>query len=138
VSITNAHIAISVLNLPLIADLISKLLLIKAHRRKEVRFSCIVEVDLKLFDWIMALVLGNAYKFYDFYFNEFRDLKTNNLLLVGSPWPIAVIIASYLYFVLNCGPKWMTKRRPFELTSLINIYNVLQIAANFYVVVLVC
>jgi len=80
----------------------------------------------------MALVLGSFYKTYNFYFNEFKDIRTSHLPFIHSPWPVVAIVGSYLYFVLNFGPKWMTNRKPFNLNKIINIYNLLQVVANFW------
>lgn len=56
---------------------------------------------------------------------------------MGSPWQVFVIVVVYLYFVTGYGQKWMEKRKQYELTGLINIYNIFQVLANLYIFVLV-
>lgn len=55
------------------------------------------------------------------------------MFLLGSPWPLVIIISTYLFIVTGFGQKWMEKRKPFELTRLINAYNIFQMLANGYV-----
>lgn len=52
---------------------------------------------------------------------------------MGSPIHLAVIIASYLYFVNACGQRWMKKRNAFDLNKVINVYNIVQILMNSYI-----
>lgn len=42
------------------------------------------------------------------------------------------IIAVYLYFVTGRGQKWMKNQEAYDLTSVINVYNIVQIIANMY------
>lgn len=100
----------------------------------------------------MALVLKSLYDIYDYYFNvyvgEFNfsvarvkmrfcwlylDNRVNNLFMLRSPWPVAAIIVAYLYFVNGKGQSWMKDRKPFELNTVINVYNFLQIISNLYI-----
>jgi len=43
---------------------------------------------------------------------------------------IVTIILGYLYFVFSFGPKFMKDRKPYELSSIITIYNAVQVATN--------
>jgi GNS1/SUR4 family len=58
-----------------------------------------------------------------------RHETVDSLFLMGSPFPIAVIIACYLYFVLNYGPKLMETRKPMKVRKVIIPYNIFQIIA---------
>lgn len=42
------------------------------------------------------------------------------------------IVATYLYFVNGKGQDWMKDRKPFQLNSIINVFNVVQIFINLY------
>jgi hypothetical protein len=44
------------------------------------------------------------------------------------------IVSCYLFVVTGKGQRWMENRKAFELTSIINIYNILQVLANIYIV----
>lgn len=65
--------------------------------------------------------------------NLFSDPRLANLPFAGSPIPVFIVVASYLWIVTGKGQKWMEGRKPFELTKLINCYNILQVFANTYV-----
>ncbi|XP_016908566.1 elongation of very long chain fatty acids protein 1-like [Apis cerana] len=71
---------------------------------------------------------------YNYYWNEKSDTRTNNLPLMGSPIIIPAIILSYLYFVLKYGPQFMKNRKPYNLKTFIQWYNIFQIIANAYLV----
>lgn len=62
----------------------------------------------------------------------------NDLILWRSPWPLVVIISAYLYFVNGFGQRLMAKRKAFELTKVINVYNIIQMVANAYIFWLAC
>ena len=63
------------------------------------------------------------------------DPRLSKLFLVNSPWSTFAIVAVYIYLVNGAGQRWMKHRTPFELTKIINIYNIFQVVANFYVFV---
>lgn len=60
------------------------------------------------------------------------DSRLKDLFLVQSPWPMIGIVATYLFFVNGRGQDWMKDRKPFQLNSIINVYNVAQIFMNLY------
>ncbi|XP_030569153.1 elongation of very long chain fatty acids protein F [Drosophila novamexicana] len=73
-----------------------------------------------------------AYLFYmlrDLY-ELHKDPRVAHLPLTGNLWSVAFVIVVYLAFVLYFGPKWMEKRRPFELKLVMQLYNVIQVVAN--------
>lgn len=48
-----------------------------------------------------------------------------------SPYSVALLVGGYLYFVLSFGPKFMSKRKPFNIDKLLVYYNILQVILNF-------
>lgn len=51
--------------------------------------------------------------------------------VIRQPLFVAVVLYSYHYFVRNCGPAWMAGRKAFELRGLMLLYNAVQVAVNF-------
>lgn len=62
------------------------------------------------------------------------DTRVKGLLFMDSPWPMILILFSYLYFVFQCGPRFMKNRPAYELKSFIKFYNIFQIISNAYLV----
>jgi len=56
--------------------------------------------------------------------------------LMGSPLPITTICIIYMYYVLYFGPRHMKDRKPYDIQSLILVYNFMQVAYNLYMVYL--
>lgn len=61
------------------------------------------------------------------------DPRNHDWPLISSPWPVLSILIVYLYFVKNIGPKFMANRKPFDLQTVINVYNIIQILINIYI-----
>lgn len=61
------------------------------------------------------------------------DPRVEHYPLLGSPWPVVLIIALYLKFVQNWGPWVMENRKPFCLKTVMNVYNFTQIVLNVYI-----
>lgn len=57
--------------------------------------------------------------------------------LAGTPFLPILVIFSYLYFVLKCGPEYMKNRKPYQLKTVMIIYNGLQMIANILLTILV-
>ncbi|XP_033213801.1 elongation of very long chain fatty acids protein 1-like [Belonocnema kinseyi] len=71
---------------------------------------------------------------YNYYYHEIADPRVTNWPLMGDPWPIILIIASYLYFVFQYDPRFMQNRPAYELKTFIRFYNLFQVFANAYIV----
>ncbi|CAO1436085.1 unnamed protein product [Diamesa tonsa] len=80
----------------------------------------------------MASVLQNVYNSYNYYFYEYNDTRVQHLPLMDKPWLILQLITAYLLFVKVFGKKMMENRKPFNLTKIINIYNIAQILLNLF------
>lgn len=62
------------------------------------------------------------------------DPRTSEWFMVGGLGPVAVLLASYLYFVLSLGPRLMQHRKPFKLEKLLIVYNAIQVVCSLHVV----
>lgn len=64
-------------------------------------------------------------------YNELMEAKKDPVVdtwpFMKSPFPVLGVLAFYLYFVLKGGPKYMAKREPFQLKSLLIFYNAYQV-----------
>ncbi|XP_017469507.1 PREDICTED: elongation of very long chain fatty acids protein 7 [Rhagoletis zephyria] len=83
----------------------------------------------------MAYITKYIYQLLHGIFEEHRDPRVQHLPLVGSPFPVFGVIAAYLAFVLHYGPKWMEKRKAFDLKNVMRVYNAIQVIANFIIFV---
>lgn len=61
----------------------------------------------------------------------------SDLFLCCSPWPMVVIVSLYLLFVLKLGRQFMASREPYNLQSVLKVYNIVQIVYNSVVLVVV-
>ncbi|XP_011175003.1 elongation of very long chain fatty acids protein [Solenopsis invicta] len=61
-----------------------------------------------------------------------RDPRTHEWFLVSSPGPILTIIATYIYFCVSAGPRYMKDKKPYELRNTLIIYNFIQVLLSFY------
>ncbi|KAH7954457.1 hypothetical protein HPB49_018757 [Dermacentor silvarum] len=52
-----------------------------------------------------------------------RDSVAEGWPLAGNPVSIALITATYVYFVTAAGPRWMSSRKAFDLRRCILLYN---------------
>lgn len=62
------------------------------------------------------------------------DPRTANWLLMSSPAPLLTILASYIYFCVSAGPRYMKDRKPYKLKEVLLIYNVIQVALSVFLV----
>jgi elongation of very long chain fatty acids protein 7 len=65
------------------------------------------------------------------------DPRVDGYPLMSSPLPTIAIIALYIYFVKNLGPRLMKDRKPLELKGIITVFNLFQVAANLINVIVV-
>jgi hypothetical protein len=61
----------------------------------------------------------------------YSDERVQELFLVGSSWPVICIVGGYIFLVTGFGQRMMKDRKAFDLTTVINIYNIIQIVLNF-------
>lgn len=69
------------------------------------------------------------------------DPRTNNWLLMSSPFPTLAICLSYVYLVKVLGPRLMENRKPMDLRYVLIVYNLFQVLFStwlFYEVNCIC
>jgi hypothetical protein len=52
---------------------------------------------------------------------------------MNSVWVTVFILAVYLYFVFNLGPRLMKNRPPMQLDTVIKLYDIMQVILNCYI-----
>lgn len=60
--------------------------------------------------------------------------EVDKWFLMGSPWPVLMIVSAYLLFVLKIGPDYMKNRKPLNIKGIMLIYNLYQTLANAHIV----
>jgi elongation of very long chain fatty acids protein 7 len=66
--------------------------------------------------------------------NWFSDPRIADQPIVASFYQIPLIIFAYLYFVLGYGPKFMKNRSPYKLKTFMQLYNIIQIFINTFLI----
>jgi len=79
-------------------------------------------------------ISNNGLNYYLFdYWREMGDHRTADYPLIrDGPWLMLTIMTSYYIFVKKIGPNFMKNRQPFELRSLLLVYNSLMVVTNAY------
>ncbi|CAH0554795.1 unnamed protein product [Brassicogethes aeneus] len=85
----------------------------------------------------MALLLKKAYELYFHIFEELADPRTEHLPLMSSPFPTIILLVLYYKFIYDWGPKFMEKREPYDLKNILIVFNLSQVIANGYLVLVV-
>ncbi|XP_070153472.1 very long chain fatty acid elongase 7 [Polyergus mexicanus] len=62
------------------------------------------------------------------------DPRTDGWFLVSSPGPTLIIVATYIYFCVSAGPKYMKNKKSYDLKNTMIIYNFIQILLSLYLV----
>ncbi|XP_011056680.1 PREDICTED: elongation of very long chain fatty acids protein AAEL008004-like [Acromyrmex echinatior] len=62
------------------------------------------------------------------------DPRTQEWFLVSSPGPVLMIIATYIYFCVSAGPRYMKDKKPYDLKNTLIIYNFIQVLVSLYLV----
>ncbi|XP_050310219.1 elongation of very long chain fatty acids protein AAEL008004 [Anthonomus grandis grandis] len=70
---------------------------------------------------------------WEYLFKDLADPRTSEWFLMSNPIPVAVILFSYLYFVLKCGPEYMKNKKPYSLNRILMFYNLIQVAWNLWI-----
>ncbi|XP_058054557.1 elongation of very long chain fatty acids protein 7 [Anopheles bellator] len=75
-------------------------------------------------------LLGRVAKF----FVDNQDERTTEWFLSGSITPLIMVLVTYLYFCLYAGPRYMAKRKPFKLETVLIVYNAVQVLLSIVLV----
>ena len=51
---------------------------------------------------------------------------------MDTPWPSFILTVLYIYFVKYGGPQYMENRKPYELRSILLVYNFSMVALSAY------
>ncbi|XP_072758486.1 very long chain fatty acid elongase 7 [Anoplolepis gracilipes] len=81
----------------------------------------------------MASIIREFIAIYKYINENLADPRTKDYFMIGSPLPGLALLGFYIYFVYNLGPRLMSKRQPFQLNRILQIYNLLQIIINAYI-----
>ncbi|XP_056647745.1 elongation of very long chain fatty acids protein 7-like [Diorhabda sublineata] len=76
---------------------------------------------------LMHLVVENYSEF-----AESRDPTVDSWLFMKSPVPVIAILLTYLIFVLKIGPRWMEKKKPYDLKLVMILYNAYQVLFSIW------
>nr|XP_019560391.2 elongation of very long chain fatty acids protein AAEL008004-like [Aedes albopictus] len=79
----------------------------------------------------MAYVLQKWIDGYNGFLQDHRDNRSADLPLLNNNWQVPLIVGAYLLVVLRIGPRMMANRKPFELKGVIRVYNLVQVAINW-------
>ncbi|CAH2008600.1 unnamed protein product [Acanthoscelides obtectus] len=71
---------------------------------------------------------------YRHFMKTYTDPRTADWFLSGKLGHLVVILVSYVYFCTKAGPRYMKDRKPYELKTVIQIYNLIQVFASMYLV----
>ncbi|KAK0164373.1 hypothetical protein PV328_003009 [Microctonus aethiopoides] len=70
---------------------------------------------------------------YRYLIHETSDPRVAEWPLMGSPFPVLIILLGYLLFVLRIGPWFMKNRQPFSLNRIMLMYNIFVAVASGFV-----
>ena len=63
---------------------------------------------------------------------DLRDPRVDSWPLMSSIWPTTIICVLYVYVVKVAGPRFMEKRQPYEIRTLMIVYNAFQTLFSFW------
>lgn len=67
------------------------------------------------------------------HFLDQGDPRVKSWPMMQTPFPGFVLIVAYIYFVKVAGPKWMKRRKAFDLRNTMLLYNFVMIFVNLYI-----
>ncbi|XP_065157024.1 very long chain fatty acid elongase 2-like [Atheta coriaria] len=70
--------------------------------------------------------MDRLYDIYDTLIYKYADQRIISYPLMGSPFPIIIIMSAYWYMIKN-GEKWMANRPAYNIKFFIQTYNILQV-----------
>lgn len=82
----------------------------------------------------MALGIIDSVREYYKPWEEGMDHRVQEYPLMQSPFPMTAILLGYLFFVLYLGPRYMSKRKPFQLQGFMIFYNFMLVVLSVFIV----
>ena len=79
----------------------------------------------------------NLVEFYNQLWN-IRDRRVDDWFMMSSIWPTVTLCVFYLYFSIALGPWLMKNREPFQIKTLIQLYNVFVTLLSAYMFYEIC
>lgn len=64
---------------------------------------------------------------------EFRDKRVDGWPMLGSIWPTLIMCTAYVFIVTVLGPRFMRNRKPFNISTFLVYYNLLQVILSAYI-----
>ncbi|XP_076334319.1 very long chain fatty acid elongase 7-like isoform X2 [Tachypleus tridentatus] len=80
---------------------------------------------------MLSQYLKQPVYWYDWIMSK-EDPRTSDWPLLGSPFPMLSIIASYVYFVKVIGPAWMKNKKPYSVERVVIVYNIVQVILSAF------
>lgn len=68
---------------------------------------------------------------------EFRDKRVDGWPMLGSIWPTLIMCTAYVFIVTVLGPRFMRNRKPFNISTFLVYYNLLQVILSAYIFITV-
>jgi len=84
-------------------------------------------------DSLVTSSLGTVMTTYSWMMEEMRDPRSDSWFLMDSIWPTLSLSASYYLIVRHIGPWFMANREPYNLKSIMQIYNIFQVVFNSWI-----
>ncbi|CAB3243590.1 unnamed protein product [Arctia plantaginis] len=66
--------------------------------------------------------------------HDLADPRTQDWWGVSNPLVVFSIVSAYLYFCKSLGPRLMKNRKPFQLKTVILLYNIFQVGFSLFIV----
>lgn len=63
-----------------------------------------------------------------------KDYIVDSYEFLKTPFPLVTLLTVYLWIVLKVAPAYMKSRKPFNISAVIQFYNVFQVVACAYFV----
>ncbi|XP_070153803.1 very long chain fatty acid elongase 7 [Polyergus mexicanus] len=81
----------------------------------------------------MAAIIQQLIAGYKYINEDLADPRTQDYFMISTPWPCIALLGFYIYLIYYIGPRFMTRRQPFQLNRILQIYNLSQIILNAYI-----
>ncbi|CAB3228030.1 unnamed protein product [Arctia plantaginis] len=80
----------------------------------------------------MSAIINSVMETYTYLIHDLADPRTKDWWGVSNPLVIFSITSAYLYFCKYLGPRLMKHRKPFELKTVLLLYNLFQVFFSIF------